>query len=114
MLRPPLPLSTALSIATSSRLLVRSSQLPTLRSGISSTPVLKDQAKPPAPPPTPRPRRRNNDQLPILPLVAIFFSGSLLFYTLVKSREGQPSSRSPAVPPKNESFPGDRRKYREA
>lgn len=37
----------------------------------------------------PAPRRRNQDQLPIFPLVAIFLIGSGCFYYIVKSRDGQ-------------------------
>ena len=36
----------------------------------------------------PVPRRRNNDQLPVLPLVFIFVFGSGCFYYITKSRDG--------------------------
>ncbi|KAF2222364.1 hypothetical protein BDZ85DRAFT_263516 [Elsinoe ampelina] len=64
------------------------------------------------PPPPPR-RKSNSDQLPLLPLVIIFFTGSFLFYRLAKSREGQGSGRGPKPPPLLDVSDVDKRKYRE-
>ncbi|KAI9668185.1 MAG: hypothetical protein M1821_001005 [Bathelium mastoideum] len=50
----------------------------------SQQPVPKPSANPK---PTPVPR--SGSELPVYPLVAIFFLGSGLFYLLVKQREGQ-------------------------
>lgn len=38
------------------------------------------------------PRSRTTSQLPVFPLIAIFVAGSLSFYYLAKSRQGQGSS----------------------
>ena len=40
-------------------------------------------------------------------------AGSILFYSLVKSREGKSSTKRKYIEPKDESLPVDRRKYRE-
>ncbi|KAF2725435.1 hypothetical protein K431DRAFT_299781 [Polychaeton citri CBS 116435] len=40
-------------------------------------------------PPVPPRRGRNQDQLPVLPLVAIFCIGSLSFVYILRTREGQ-------------------------
>lgn len=42
-------------------------------------------------PPAPK-SRGNNSQLPVLPLIAIFALGSVSFYYLAKSRQGQGQS----------------------
>jgi len=62
-------------------------------------------------PPAPR-GVGNTGQLPVLPLVAIFFTGTFLFYRLTKSREGQSNHSHFQQPPK-EDLPVDRRKFRE-
>ncbi|KAK8216794.1 hypothetical protein M8818_001757 [Zalaria obscura] len=50
-------------------------------------------------PPAPR-GRGNTGQLPVFPLVAIFFTGSFLFWRLLKEREGQGQSHY-TLPPRD-------------
>jgi len=54
----------------------------------------------------PVPRSRTTDQLPVLPLVAIFALGSASFYYIVKSREG--SGRPGGHQPNPDRAPEDR------
>ncbi|KAG8630277.1 hypothetical protein KVT40_001896 [Elsinoe batatas] len=92
---------------------------PTLRGStrhFSISRRLLDDTKHPTSKPTPPPasrRKSNSDQLPLLPLVIIFFTGSYLFYRLAKSREGQGSGRGPKPPPLLDVSDVDKRKYRE-
>lgn len=86
----------------------------------SSTPTSKLRRKlsdpiTPLPPIAPRSDNpvRKSDQLPIFPIVAIFILGSIAFYALTKAREGQSSTRQAYVPPKDETLPVDKRRFRE-
>ena len=64
--------------------------------------VTKNYTRPPAPK-----SRATNSQLPVIPLVAIFCLGTLSFYWLVKSREGQGQSHYvlPDRAPPKEQWP---------
>ncbi|KAG9694539.1 hypothetical protein KCU95_g2790, partial [Aureobasidium melanogenum] len=57
-------------------------------------------------PQIPKPRRGPyaNSPLPVFPLLAIFFTGSFLFYKLSKSREGQGKSHY-VLPPRDKKPP---------
>ncbi|KAG9660522.1 hypothetical protein KCU64_g3141, partial [Aureobasidium melanogenum] len=57
-------------------------------------------------PQIPKPRRGPyaNYPLPVFPLLAIFFTGSFLFYKLSKSREGQGKSHY-VLPPRDKKPP---------
>lgn len=60
-------------------------------------------------PQVPKPRRGPlaNNPLPILPLVAIFFTGSFLFWKLSKSREGSGKSHY-VLPPRDKRPPPEK------
>lgn len=60
-------------------------------------------------PQVPKPRRGPyaNSPLPVFPLIAIFFTGSFLFYQLSKSREGQGKSHY-VLPPRDKRPPPEK------
>ena len=78
----------------------------------------QDQQKPGATsnyqaPPAPK-SRTTNSQLPVIPLVAIFFIGSLSFYLMVRTRAGQGSSHYvlPERAPPKEQWPKSRQEQK--
>lgn len=84
--------------------------IPALSRQFSQSTILKSQTPVSRPPPRPRPS--NRQQLPLLPLIAIFILGSGSFYYLAKSRVGQTHQTYTAgepAPPKKEDWPGRRK-----
>lgn len=73
-----------------------------LRRQHDKTGVTRNEQAPPAPR-----SRTTGTQLPVLPLVAIFCFGSLSFYWMVKSRQGQGQSHYvlPERAPPKEQWP---------